>query len=97
MTDGAAWAWDALPCQLPLAFICKQVPHAAYAYASNSSLATYVYNSTPSAFNHAQDACNSAGGHLVYYDSVQEQAELEAWLVAAGHFVPSYHRWVRAH
>lgn len=91
-TDGSAWGWDMADCELQLPFMCKLVPLAAYVYASNITQSTYLYNSTPSSFNEARDACNLAGGHLAYYDSIAEQAEVEQMFLHGGHFIPIFHR-----
>jgi hypothetical protein len=91
-TDGGAWGWEVNACELELPYICKMVPLGGFVFASDTSLATYVFNTTPSSFNQAQEACNHAGGHLAYFDSAAEQAEVEQEFTSGGQFIPSYHR-----
>jgi hypothetical protein len=89
-----AWGWADQPCATQLPFMCKEQPlGSAYAYVSPNSLATYVLNTSRLPFVEAQATCNAQGGHLVYYDSLAEQSEVEAAFVSRGAFIPSYHKF----
>lgn len=44
----------------------------------------------------AQQQCNNIGAHLAAYASLEEQAEVETQLAAAGYLLPAYHKsyWI---
>lgn len=46
---------------------------AGYQYISPVSGATFVLDTKPANFSTAEAYCNTQGGHLVYYTSVEEQ------------------------
>jgi hypothetical protein len=72
------------PCGLPAALN-------AYNYTSNASGVTYVFNNTPVNSYDAQTACNTYGGHLVWFSSLQEQQEVERGFMAMGKLLPTFH------
>jgi hypothetical protein len=91
-----AWGWADQNCLLKFPFMCKKMQPGAYVYTSSGSMNTYILNTSATNFMDAEASCNSNGGHLVYYDSADEQAEVEQYYIAQGMFIPSYHRCVSA-
>jgi hypothetical protein len=57
---------------------------------------TYLLNTSAVPFSNASQSCRDNGGELVYYSSLAEQLEVEAYFTALGIFLPSYHRtyWI---
>ena len=68
-----AWGWADQHCSLRFPFMCKKLQPGAYVYTSNTTFDTYILNTTGSSFQEAECACNANGGHLVFFDSLQEQ------------------------
>ena len=55
-----------------------------------SSNSTFVYSANKSSFAAAEEQCNALGGHLAYYTSLEEQAEVELRFVAMGVLFPAF-------
>jgi hypothetical protein len=45
-------------------------------------------NKTTQAY--AEQSCNDQGGHLAYYSSLAEQAEVEQYYISNGYLMPTY-------
>jgi hypothetical protein len=60
---------------------------------------TYSLNTRLTNFTVAEAACNSQGGHLVSYASLQEQRKVEEFFVAKGMLFPTCHGsyWMGLH
>jgi hypothetical protein len=86
-----AWGWADSNCGNEFAFMCKRLQPGAYVYNSPTTYSTYMLNTTWASFVDAEGSCNDAGGHLVYFDSIEEQKEVEAYYISLGVFIPSYH------
>ena len=67
------YGWSDTRCGLELPFICKMPPPAMYVYVSNTTNSTYLLNTTMVNMITAQRSCNANGGHLVPYQSLEEQ------------------------
>jgi hypothetical protein len=89
----AAWGWADSNCANSFPFMCKRLQPGAYVYNSPTTFSTYMLNTTSASFTDAQGSCNDAGGHLVYFDSLAEQKEVEEYYTGLGVFIPSYHRF----
>jgi hypothetical protein len=89
--DPRAWGWGDNSCDQLLPYICEKAPEGAFTYASSSTLATYLLNTTATSFPDAQASCIASGGMLVAYASLEEQQEAEAVFEARGHFIPAFH------
>ena len=63
----------------------------AYYYTSVNTGTQFVFNNTPVASAAAQESCQSYGGSLVWYASLEEQQEVEAAFIERGNIVPSFH------
>jgi hypothetical protein len=88
-----AWGWADWHCSAQLPFMCKTLqPNSSYIYISPTNLHTYVLNTSQQTFVDAQYSCNQQGGHLVHYDTVEEQYEVEQYFVGVGAFIPVFHR-----
>ena len=71
------------PCALPL--LSHHAPACAapagYVYVSPVSNYTYIYNTTMTDNKNAHKICNSQGGHLVAYQSLEEQVDVEQYFI----------------
>jgi hypothetical protein len=63
----------------------------AYNYTSKVSGISYVFNNTLVNSYDAQTTCNTYGGHLVWFGSLQEQVEMERARMAMGKLLPTFH------
>jgi hypothetical protein len=88
----AAWGWADTRCDDVLTYMCKNMSTAAYVYVSPLTNATYILNTTATALPHAAQLCNSHGGFLVSYASVEEQADVEAYFTNMTYFLPVWHQ-----
>jgi hypothetical protein len=89
-----AWGWADTQCSQKLPYMCKkQASGSAYMFVSPSSRTTYVLNTTALNFVDAQYTCNEQGGHLVYYNTLDEQQEVEQYYVSNGYFINSFHKF----
>ena len=55
-----------------------------------SKLPVFYYNSTLTAFDDAELACQRQGGHLAMYSDYLEQQLVESWMVSGGFIIPSF-------
>jgi hypothetical protein len=55
--------------------------------------ATFILNTTASTFMVGEQVCNDQGGHLVWFNNLAEQAEVEAFFLSKGVFIPLYHKF----
>jgi hypothetical protein len=91
-TYSMAWGWADQNCGVKMPFMCKKLQPGAYVYTSNVTATTYILNTSYAGFMDAEAACNSNGGHLAYFETADEQEEVEAYYVSQGVFIPAYHR-----
>jgi hypothetical protein len=63
----------------------------AYYYTSVNTGTQFVFNNTPVSTTAAQESCQTYGGNLVWYASLEEQQEVEAAFIERGNLVPSFH------
>jgi hypothetical protein len=89
--DPLTWGWSDDSCDLLLPFMCKRSVEASFVYASATTKATYLLSTAKANFIDAQATCNDHGGHLVSYQSLEEQIEVEAYFESLGVFIPLYH------
>jgi hypothetical protein len=90
-----AWGWSDASCSLPMPYMCRLMDTGALGTLSYQSLktnTTYTINVSPMTQAEAADFCASQGGHPVYYTSLAEQQEVEAWFTKQGVLIPSYHQ-----
>jgi hypothetical protein len=87
-----AWGWADAPCSGAYPYICRvDVPNLYYYY-SNRTGTSYMLNTSNGTQAEGQQACQAIGGHLAYYTSVQEQAEVEAAFTYDGGLIGRYHQ-----
>ncbi len=89
--DPLTWGWSDTTCDMLLPFMCKRSTEGNFVYASPTTKATYVLSTVKQNFVEAQANCNDHGGHLVSYQSVEEQIEVEQYFETLGVFIPRYH------
>jgi hypothetical protein len=53
----------------------------------------YCINTTKSTFSEAQGSCNLIGGHLVAYQDMTEQRDVEMWFQDQGYLLPNFHKF----
>jgi hypothetical protein len=53
----------------------------------------YCINTTRSSFATAQSSCNLIGGHLVAYQDMHEQRDVEMWFQDQGFLLPNFHKF----
>ena len=63
-----------------------------YSFTSNITNTTYILDTEPRTFAQGEAFCTSQGGHLVSYDSLQEQLEVEDYFIKKGYLIPSCHK-----
>lgn len=57
----------------------------------NTSTHSYLLNTKAMNFTAAEAYCQSQGGHLASYTTLEEQQEVERYYVNNGMFFPLYH------
>jgi hypothetical protein len=69
---------------------------AEYYYTSPKTRTAYLLNTSADSQPGAEAACNAFGGHLVLYNSLAEQQEVERALIFEGGLIGSFHKnyWV---
>jgi hypothetical protein len=89
--DPPAWGWSDAACDLALPFMCRRAPEGTYVYVSNTTQATYILNTSMANWADAKQVCNDNGGHLVSYQTPDEQSEVEGYYERSGMFITRYH------
>ena len=87
-----AWGWADARCDLNFTAICrvaKKGPCSLPPYTDKKSGASYLYNSDEVIQSDAEQWCNDNGGHLVSYESLEEQKNVEGYFTAAGCLIPT--------
>jgi hypothetical protein len=87
-----AYGWADTQCNNTNIFICRRLTRKAYYYNSTRG-STFIYNTTATRWQDAEQSCRDNGGHLVTHTSFKEQAEVESYYIGAGLLLPSYHRF----
>jgi hypothetical protein len=89
--DPPAWGWSDATCDMALPLMCKHAPEGTFVYVSGTTQATYILNTSMASWADAQQACNDNGGHLVSYQTPDEQTEVEGFFERGGMFITLYH------
>ena len=65
-------------------------PGLTWTYTNSFSNMQYVLNTTLLNWYNAEDTCMSMGGHLVSYNSIEEQLDVEAYFAASSGLLGTY-------
>jgi hypothetical protein len=86
-----SWGWADVKCDLNFTAICriaKKGPCQLPPYTDKKSGASYLYNSEEVIQSDAEQWCNDKGGHLVSYESLEEQKAVEGYFIDGGCLIP---------
>jgi hypothetical protein len=87
-----AWGWADVKCDLNFTAICRIAKKGACSlppYTDKKSGASYLYSSEELIQSDAEFWCNDRGGHLVSYESLEEQKAVEGYFMDAGCLIPA--------
>jgi hypothetical protein len=87
-----AWGWADTRCDQQLPFMCKKMTPDVYVYVSPVTNATYVLNTSLTNYSTAAQVCNDNGGFLAAYGTIEEQVDVESYLVNMTYLVPVAHQ-----
>ncbi len=82
-----AWGWADSRCDLNFTAICRMAtkgPCSLPPYTDKTTGASYLYNSDEMVQADAEQWCNGQGGHLVSYESLAEQKNVEGYFMDGG-------------
>jgi hypothetical protein len=85
-------------CKRPVQPLTQQPPPgplpaapSTYVYQANDTT-TFILNTLPTANKAAQRWCNDRGGHLAYYESLEQQSQVEGYYSGLGVLLSTYYR-----
>jgi hypothetical protein len=89
-----AYGWSDVNCGQGYHFMCKinKPGPSSISYVNTTTRNQYTLNTARMNFSSAEAACNLQGGHLVSYNTVDEQLEVENFFVRSGLLFPTCHR-----
>ncbi len=82
-----AWGWADARCDLNFTAICRMAakgPCSLPPYTDKTTGAAYLYNSDEMVQADAEQWCNDQGGHLVSYENLAEQRNVEGYFIDGG-------------
>ncbi len=84
--------WADHNCEEKYSYICEIAPPESVTYVAESTGATFIFHTTAATQADAEMQCNVDGGHLATYASLEEQGEVEGYLLQKGHLMAEFHK-----
>jgi hypothetical protein len=89
---GGAWGWSDTACSSPLVFICRLLKPGNFTITSAVTGNNFTFFTETKNYTNAKEHCISMGQHLVSFENLDEQAEVEAGLILSGFLLPGFQR-----
>jgi hypothetical protein len=87
-----AWGWQDSNCYRFLPYICKNNKAGVFSFTDKDTKISYMLNTTEATRVEAQQVCQANRGHVVSYQTLEEQVDTETYFIRIGALMPAFHK-----